>query len=134
MIDKKWGYVDKSGEVIIEPQFTFTRSFSEGLAAVQIGEKWGYIDSSGRLVIPAQFEAAGSFSEGLARVALGGLYGYINKNGIMVIAPQFPVAIAPDAPQDSFEGAFRQGLASISRDAGEAYIDTTGKFMWRSKP
>ncbi|WP_081103996.1 WG repeat-containing protein [Leptospira weilii] len=41
-------------------------SFSEGLAAVQIGKKWGFIDKTGNVVIPPQLEIASHFSEGLA--------------------------------------------------------------------
>ncbi len=33
----------KTGEFVIKPQFDFARDFSEGLAAVKVGDKWGYI-------------------------------------------------------------------------------------------
>jgi hypothetical protein len=31
-VDKKWGYIDKTGNVIIEPKFDWAIPFSEGLA------------------------------------------------------------------------------------------------------
>ena len=34
----KWGYIDKAGTMVIEPQFDRAGSFSEGLAAVKIKE------------------------------------------------------------------------------------------------
>ena len=50
------GYKDALGNVIIEPQFAFVRSFSEGLAFVskeiESGEFRGYIDAKGNLVVP----------------------------------------------------------------------------------
>ena len=55
-IGDKWGYIDKSGKIVIEPQFDDASSFSEGLAAVCLGDycplrgKWGYIDKSGEYV------------------------------------------------------------------------------------
>jgi len=53
--DGKWGYIDKLGTVMIKPQFSSVRTFSEGLAAVRIGDyfsgKDGYIDKQGMVVI-----------------------------------------------------------------------------------
>jgi len=77
----KWGYIDRTGKVIIRPQFEDAYYFSEGLAAVKLGDKLGYIDKTGRFVIKPQFNHAWDFSEGLARVTIGGKDGYINKTG-----------------------------------------------------
>ena len=46
----KWGYVDKDGKVIIEPQFEEAHSFLNGYAAVKAHGKWGYINEKGKLV------------------------------------------------------------------------------------
>ena len=54
--DGKWGYMDKTGKVVIEPQFDGVRLFSEGLANVWIGDKEGYIDKTGKIVINPQFD------------------------------------------------------------------------------
>ena len=53
----EWGYIDKSGEYVIDPQFSDAMEFSEGLAAVldPESELWGYIDESGSYVIEPQF-------------------------------------------------------------------------------
>ena len=41
------GYIDKTGKMVIPPQFSPAKDFSEGLAAVRIGDattgKWGFI-------------------------------------------------------------------------------------------
>ena len=44
----KWGFIDKTGKIIINPQFDEVDFFSEGLCAVKIGNKWGYIDKKGK--------------------------------------------------------------------------------------
>ena len=68
MRNGKYGYINKSGKMVIAPRFGWTNRFSEGLAAVQ-GEdfKYGYLDRTGKLVIDLRFDFAERFSGGLAR-------------------------------------------------------------------
>ena len=42
--------------------------FSEGLAAVKVGQEWGYVNQQGEMVIMPQYCYAGDFSEGKAYV------------------------------------------------------------------
>jgi hypothetical protein len=42
--NRKWGYIDPSGKVVIPAQFAVARFFSEGLAAVSMTEP---IDAAG---------------------------------------------------------------------------------------
>jgi len=43
----KYGYIDKQGKMVINPQFDYTSEYAEGLVAVRIGAndngKWGYV-------------------------------------------------------------------------------------------
>jgi hypothetical protein len=120
LIGGKYGYVDKAGLVVIEPRFDDVMHFSEGLAAVRVGDpddgKWGYIDTSGRFVIEPRFAGASFFSEGLAAVTVDdffdGKQGYVNRQGEMVIAPQFVMA-----------WPFVEGLAVVATGDGR---DGTG--------
>jgi hypothetical protein len=49
---EKWGYIDRTGKVVIEPQFDFADRFSEELAAIRVGNEtvgqYGYIDKTGQ--------------------------------------------------------------------------------------
>jgi WG containing repeat len=45
--DDKFGYISKSGNFKIEPQFKVAKNFSDGLAAVEKGGKWGFINAMG---------------------------------------------------------------------------------------
>jgi hypothetical protein len=125
----KGGFMNKRGEVVIEPQFEGVGDFSEGLADVKLGGKWGYIDKTGKVVIEAQFTSANSFSEGLARVWIGespyygGRGAYIDKKGIIVIKPQFILA------ED-----FSEGLALVNIGDKCGYIDKTGKLVIEIDP
>src|SRR5699024_3659852 len=69
-----FGYIDRSGQWIIKPQFAIAEHFSEGLAAVMPMNKqaalWAYIDKSGHYITPPRFIIARPFSEGLGIVEL----------------------------------------------------------------
>jgi DUF971 family protein len=52
----KWGFIDKTGNFVIKPQFDDAHDFSEGLAAVKLNGKWGYIDKNGSFGIQLQFD------------------------------------------------------------------------------
>ncbi len=121
----KFGYIDKSGTVVIAPQFFVAQDFAEGLAAVRVEEapdsKYGYIDRTGNMVIAPRFRQAYSFSEGLAAVETAKIeWGFIDKSGALKI---------PDRYQ--FAGKFSEGLARVAIQMGVSagYIDSHGKMI-----
>lgn len=82
------GYIDKSGEWVIEPQFDGFEpgNFSEGLAALHDpygagGDICGYIDKSGAWAIEPRFNEAHDFSQGRALVVVDGVYSFIDDTG-----------------------------------------------------
>lgn len=120
-IDKKYGYFDITGKIVIRPQFENANEFSEGLAAIKIDGSWGFIDKTGKTVIEPKFETARSFSEGLAAVKIDDEWGYIDKTGKIVIEPQYDVV-----------NNFSEGLARVAYHESKTicyydYIDKTGK-------
>lgn len=59
----KWGFIDKDGNEVIEPQYAAARSFSAGYAAVCDEEgKWGFINQKGKLVIDYKYLDAWYFT------------------------------------------------------------------------
>ncbi|WP_308575635.1 WG repeat-containing protein [uncultured Fusobacterium sp.] len=75
----KWGYIDKTGKIVIPFEYDKANDFSGGLAAVEKNGKWGYIDRTGKIVIPFEYDKANDFSEGLAAVEKNGKWDYLNK-------------------------------------------------------
>lgn len=67
---EKWGFVAQDGTVLIEPQFAYAKSFSNGLTAIQNSEgQWGFINVDGQVVIDFQFDGAGYLNgEGMCPV------------------------------------------------------------------
>lgn len=94
-----YGFLNKKGEFVIEPQYTEVKEFSGGLAPVKKDKTWGFIDKTGKMVIPAKFVTAESFEGPLAQVTIDGtkidpvynsperLFGYIDKSGKYIWAP-----------------------------------------------
>jgi hypothetical protein len=80
-LDKKWGYIDTTGNVIIPPKYNEVENFSDGLARVRSGTKWGLVDISGREIIKPTFDAIYEFVNGKAKVLLNGEHYYMNKEG-----------------------------------------------------
>jgi hypothetical protein len=51
MKNGKYGYIDKTGKIVIKPQFDKAYDFSEGLASISLNGKWGFIDNTGKIAI-----------------------------------------------------------------------------------
>lgn len=124
--DFNFGYVNASGDIIIQPIYFMAYDFSEGLAVVaNEDDKHGFIDTNGNLVIPFQFEhnmegtyLYEGFSEGLAAVCVDGKFGYINQKGDFFIEPVYDYA-----------ERFSDGVALVLADGLYGYIDLKGKYV-----
>ena len=131
-VNKKWGYIDTTGRMVIPPQFNIAQEFSEGLAPVKIGTgcelcgKWGFINKDGKVVIEPRFEAVHDFSEGLAVFRQGAKSGFIDRTGRIVIEPKF-----------DYVSSFSGGLAEVQLNCDAVpvcdvgYIDKSGKYVWK---
>jgi hypothetical protein len=128
----RWGYIDRTGKVVITPTFESAGDFSEDLAPVKT-DKWGYIDKTGRTVIKPQFAEVSEFSEGLAAVRIGkphvGDCLYIDKTGRVALRSN-----------RKFADSFHDGLAlvadfsehqpdQIDASGSCGYIDKSGKIV-----
>ena len=117
----KYGYIDKSGRIVIPPQFDTPGYHTEGLASVEVDGKCRFIDKHGEFALPLQYEYVDDFSEGLAVFGVNGKYGYINRAGTVEILPTFKSA-----------DYFSDGLALVRTEAPDGsihahYIDTSGE-------
>jgi len=88
-IQNKFGFIDKTGKMVLEPQFEDAREFHDGLAGVKLAGKWGYINNAGKVDIPFEYNDSYIFQEGFAIIKVNGEYGFIDKQGKVVIEPQF---------------------------------------------
>jgi hypothetical protein len=133
---KKYGFKDKTGNIVILARYSGVRDFREGYAAVNmggktktvkqprfnssykttIGGKWGFIDGDGNMVAECIYDEVGSFTDKLAVVKSNKLYGYIDGTGNQVVAPKYTKA------ED-----FSEGLAMVvSPEHKYGFVDTGG--------
>lgn len=116
----QYGFIDKSGQVVIEPDFEYLSDFSEGLAAAEKGGKFGFIDKTGAWIIEPQFAYAGDFHNDMAMMRNDQFeWGYVNRQGEIVVP--YSLSSADD---------FENGLAWIERDEEPYYINTSGEVVW----
>ncbi len=118
-IKDKFGYIDKTGSIIIEPKFENCYYFYEDLAVVKVNNKEGYIDRTGEIVIEPQFDTANNFYEGVSKVKFGGRFYYINRKGEKIV----------NFNDYQFVGDFYDGMCSFKKDGKWGYFDNTGRIV-----
>lgn len=59
----KWGYMNASGKVVINPKYDWAEEFSEGMAAVMLDDKYGYINEKGEVIIDIVYDHVGGIGE-----------------------------------------------------------------------
>jgi hypothetical protein len=83
-IAEKWGYIDISGEIVIEPQFQQACDFEHGLAQIQdiTTDKYAFINKIGELVTD-YYDHLGFFGDGFvcAQNTDSETFSFLNENG-----------------------------------------------------
>lgn len=75
LIGEKWGYIDHSGKILINPQFENAGFFRNGIARIESEDlQIGYIDKKGNMVISPQYSQGTHFFEGKAFVIQTGSF------------------------------------------------------------
>lgn len=96
------------------------KRFSEGLAAIKIGNVFGYIDTMGQMIIEPKYKTVGHFNGGVAWAKNQyGRVGYINELGEWILEPIFLMGENYDK---------ESGLARVKTSQGWGYIDTNNQF------
>ncbi len=67
-VDEKWGCMNKSGEIVISPQYDDALKFENGIAYAIKGGKIGYIKPDGSYLIEPKYDRAGAFVNGVTYV------------------------------------------------------------------
>ena len=112
----KYGYIDKTGNIVVPFKYDRAWNFSEGLARVMKDGKRGFIDKTGKEIVPCIYDSASGFYEGLAQVMKDGKRFFIDKTGREVISCEYDSA-----------GIFIEGFVRVEKEGKWGYIDKTGR-------
>jgi hypothetical protein len=152
---EKYGFINRSGKIIIDPQYEYASNFSEGFAAI-IDEtgKYGFINNLGEITFFPGATDLRKYQSGYAAIRFE-KWGYIDKELKIAIKPEYikcgnfsnglaPVAVRDDVtkknyytfidekgvPQFSgrFESAqeFNNDLALVVLNNQSGFIDVSG--------
>ena len=117
----RFGFVSRTGEVVIPLQFTSAGSFYDGVALVRRGEERIAIDTQGGTLYTCTWEkASGQFSRGFIWVMQDGRYGLMNTAGELVVPCEWdqPVAI------------FLHGdMTHLERDGQLGFVNRQGELV-----
>ena len=89
-MNKKWGFVDTTGAIIVKAKYDEVGNFSEGLARVRVASTgnstkgWGLVNTSGDEIVKPMFDWIYDFENGRAKVKISGQEAYIDKNGNLI--------------------------------------------------
>lgn len=122
---QSWGACDRSGRVVIAPQFESLFGFYDGLAAAAQGGKFGFIDRTGHWVIKPAYDARyiGSFVGAACPVQIGGKKAVINRKGDFLWEPGLLIA------------EVQGGGILIHTPAGQiGFLDHSGSLIPEGKP
>ena len=80
---ERYGYIDRSGAIVIPIQWIAAYDFSEGLAALRVDKKhFQFINTAGTVVIKSKkYDSVGRFRNGICRVVKGGKVQWIDTRG-----------------------------------------------------
>lgn len=116
---RKYGLMDKKGNMVVPAIYESIIYASEGLVAVLDKDgKVGYLDLKGAVKIPFQFDNAGLFENGIAIVKKDGILMAINKVGKTLFACPYNEVYS-----------FSEGLALVSNNNKDGYINVKGELV-----
>lgn len=128
----RYGFIDKSGQVVIEPKYKFVTSFFHGVAYVQDANDNGQlidyngylIDKNENKISTVKGRCVDNF-EGLWLTRIDNKWGYVDKTGKWVIEPKYAKVYN-----------FSEGLSAVREDSERfstwGFMDKNGQ--WIIKP
>lgn len=131
--DSLYGYVDKSAQFVIPPQWTDAQYFRDGYAAVAVtsGDRllWGIIDTQGNTVVPPRYTHMENYGQGVFSYSTG------EDHGLVFAGAESPFALPWEGNLSitSFQNGY--AVCQLEDGKGAYYMDLNGQqvgpvFQW----
>lgn len=155
----RWGFMDTTGQVVVEPRYAYIQDYTEGRAVVGDARKqeFSLVDLEGNTVVPAgKYTFIRPYREGFAKVRRGGGWGFVDLDGNEAIPPRPGVAyrdfVEGKAAYRDTTGAwgfintdneviieprfehvldFENGVCMVRIDNKRGYVDEKGRYVWK---
>lgn len=148
---RRFGYINRDGEVVIPATYAYAMPFNEGMGAVNVGGtvsepghlplngKWGFINQNGRFIINPKYysppEVGAPYDPQL--LAQAQHEGYIFSEGLAAVRVEDQHwvyinqkdSVVIDRSDIQIPRMFREGLANVYDGRRWGYIDKTGKYV-----
>ena len=118
LVEGKWGFVNTTGKMQIEPKYDTVTSFVDGVSEVFLDGQFGILDSNDYFQVRDQTESKTIYSDGLAPYKKGNKWGYADRKGQIVITPAFLRA-----------EKFSEKRAIVKKLTKIGFIDNKGKLI-----
>lgn len=134
MLGGKWGYINRQGELVVEPRFRHAGYFIDGYAVVsdqytsagKQQETYYIIDTLGRVIVQSHTVVLSNFSEGMVMYSVTkngeDVFGFLDSTGKVVIEARFEYA-----------RGFNEGLAAVKENGKMGFINKKGEWIIKSE-
>ena len=128
-----YSFINRRGEVIGKNYDAIIGGgFKNGMALVETDEGWGVIDTTGNFILAPRFEQVHEagivdgfifFEDSVSEDSDYPRYGMADLTGKVIVQPMFQY----------FSPEFKNGLLKVWVDDRAAYIDKSGKLIWKEE-
>lgn len=155
--DAKWGVIDRTGKVLIKPQYSWPANYTGDYAAVYKNDKCGVINRVGKEVLPCKYYNVTIFEDNIAIANSGDVKKVVNlktgatlcsfdskKTNIYPVAYGDGLIVAHNTKNNKYiflnlkgkkvinteykrANAFHEGLAGVVINGKVTYINKAGK-------
>ncbi len=115
-----WGYMDTTGTMVVQPQFSFAKDFVNQVGIVEMGGKWGMVDSKGKQLLPCRYDELG-FLENTGNKVLR-VFKKEEKYGLIDTLGQLAVGVHYENI-----GSFSEGRLAVKRNGVWGFVDQNGR-------
>ena len=125
--DCKYGFINKKGKEVIEPQFDWAGDFVDGMAPVSKNGRYYFIDKSGQPIDDKTYTRLSGFKGDLCWVKKGSKGGFMNKKNEIVLPLEY------DNYMYFFDRGSKFQTTNLESELGESLFQNDDGFFVVSK-